>query len=457
MESVDLTCITGNLEKWHALRHHLRHYTSIGLTATYRLPPAEGRSLKDDIYRACEVVIQHHPSLSANVIFEEINKPYFVRLPEIDLDKCISFQRWQPESSESGDAELDELFQKYHNSFFDSGAPLWKLCVLENPSTPETFTATFVYNHGIGDGTSGKVFHATFAQALDQVLQAPPQSDANSILTPPTDPLPAMLEDELDLPLSAWFIVKELYRSKFPSRKDSVWTGAPVNKTQKAPVNRVKHVVVPEQTTTKLRKTCSANGTTITAFLQILVARLLFKLVDTKFTRIIFQGSISPRKWMNNPSSENLIGDWVLDYSEEYLRNALEGEAFPWHQTKAAKKSLSDKVAMKGKNKFVGLLRFVSNPEEEVWKPRLGKPRNDSFEISNLGAFKTNNSSAVSIERMIFSQSTCDDGTPVVLSTITGGDGCLTLTYSWQDSVVEASFVESLITRVEQEISRLSS
>ncbi|OKL61319.1 hypothetical protein UA08_03742 [Talaromyces atroroseus] len=449
----------GNLERYHATRHKLRLYTTIGLTATYRLPPANGRSLRHDIYRACEVVVQQHPSLSANVVFEDPNKPYFVRLPEIDLDKCVLFQCRQTALSESpGDLELDELLQKHHNTYFDSSAPLWKLCVLENPSSPETFTAVLIYHHAIGDGTSGKVFHATFAQALEQVLKAPPHSEVKTILTPSHDPLLPILEDELDLPLSTWFLVKELYKSKFSSHKHSLWAGAPVHGTL---ANRIKHLVVPEPTATKLRKTCSANDTTITTFLQILVARLLFKQVDPEFTQINFQGSMSARRWMSNPAIENLMGDWVLDYSEGYSRIALEGEAFPWHQAKAAKKSLIDSLASKGKNRGVGLLRLVSDLEKDVFRPQFDKPRRDSFEISNLGAFKTeksrDSSEVVSIERMVFSQSTCVDGAAIVLSTISGGDNCLILTFSWQDSVVEASFVESLMNGVEQEITRLSS
>lgn len=78
------------------------------VAATYTLPESFALPAKDYIYRACGSLISQHPSLSAIPVGEDTRNPFFVRLPQIDLDQAISFQeRSQPLQDEESDPELD--------------------------------------------------------------------------------------------------------------------------------------------------------------------------------------------------------------------------------------------------------------------------------------------------------------------------------------------------------------
>lgn len=59
------------------------------------------------------------------------------------------------------------------------------------------------------------------------------------------------------------------------------------------------------------------------------------------------------------------------------------------------------------------------------------------------------------IGRMVFSQSAGVIGCAVKVSVIMGGDGCLVLTFSWQEGVVEDGLVGEVMGMVEREVRRL--
>lgn len=441
-------------------RHHLQFYFNVAVTATYHLSEGSVPPIKDHIYRACEILITQHPSLAVNPVDEGSRNPYFARLPEIDLDKCVSFQQRSHTYVASGDleqtsrdVELDDLLQIQHNTPFSPGLPFWRLCILTDPTDDRNFTASFVFHHALGDGSSGKAFHNTFAQALREV-QSSPSAEAKNLIVPPTSPLLPNLEQLLPLPISIRYLAKEFLKSKIGRSNDPLlWTGSSI----KTPlVNRVRHLPLSKSTTTKLRKSCQMNGTTVTAALQTIIASVIFNQVPTTFKKLRCSGAISVRRWLPDIITEDSIGVWVQGYEEVYERENFKGREFPWDEAKRSRRTIERVLEQKGRNQSIGLLKYVSDYHRDLFLSKVGKPRHLSFELSNVGAYsaveKDNPPHTPQIGRMVFSQSANVTGSAVAISAITGGDGCLVLSFSWQENVVDAEFIDALTAELKQRL-----
>lgn len=102
---------------------------------------------------------------------------------------------------------------------------------------------------------------------------------------------------------------------------------------------------------------------------------------------------------------------------------------------------------LKGENAPPNLLRYVTDYKEELFLSKVGTLREKSFEVSNIGELGGwgGGSLGPRIERMVFSQSANVTGSAVEVSAVTGGDGCLVLSLTWQKDVVEEELVSGLI------------
>jgi len=79
------------------------------------------------VFAALRIVVTQHRILSAIPVNEHTNKPYFARLPHIDLRTYTQFIEWNKPFSltEAGevDSELEELLESQHDSI---GINVWK-------------------------------------------------------------------------------------------------------------------------------------------------------------------------------------------------------------------------------------------------------------------------------------------------------------------------------------------
>lgn len=448
------------MEKYYHVRHELNFYTGVALTATYRLPDGSSSRLKDHVHRACAILIKQHPVLSVNVRSEGSKEPYFVRLPEINLGKCVLFQQRSRENGSpdkgdfSRDVEVDELLQNQLNTPFVSGIPLWRLCILEDPADGRNFTAAFVYHHLIGDGGSAMAFHNTFAKALQESLSSA-SGDTQNIIIPSTSPLLPNMEQVMPLPLSLWYLVGRFWNFKFPRPDPAKWSGSHLLTPL---VNNMRHFALSSTSTAALREACKSNGSTITAMLQILIARTIFNNVDHKYRKLQLAGVMSVRRWLPEPITEDSMGAWVCEYAESYSRDSLQAESFPWDEARQAKASLDRHLERKGRDRAVGLLKYVSDYRKEIFLSQVGRAREASFEVSNLGVCKFRqeaSTQSVQVGRMIFSQSANIVGSALTVSVVTGGDGCLVLNFTWQEGVVDLDLVDSIMADVQKQIREL--
>ncbi|EXJ92615.1 hypothetical protein A1O3_01167 [Capronia epimyces CBS 606.96] len=503
----------GRLERYSTARHDLRFYLNAAVTASYTLPDrcSPPLPLKHYIYEACRTVVGLHPILSAIPVDEHTPHPQFVRLPEINLDRCVSFHERRPvvlEPDPSVDAtaastslgwdargdtgtgtgtdtdtdtDLDELLTTQHNMAFAPPHPFWRLCVLTDAARPHCFTAAFVFHHAIGDGTSGMAFHRAFHQALSQAVSVSPVSDqtgtgtgtgtgpatATAIIPSPSTALLPSVEALHAMPISIIHLVTILFKEKVWSRRDpGLWTGSKIS----VPLdNRVRHIAFAPSTTRGFIDACRTHGTTVTAALQTLVAGVLFShLPAHTFTALKCAGAISMRRWLPGIIDDNSMGVFVQDLSEDYSRADFQTGRLPWAEAKRSRDTITHVLSLEGRNAGPNLLRYVNDYQQELFLSKVGKERQSSFEVSNLGAFRRTTQSKtlessrsqsgsgsgtdVEIGRMVFTQSANVAGSAFEVSVVSGEDGCLALGFSWQKGVVEAGLMDEVINGVQEEV-----
>ncbi|KAF9884474.1 hypothetical protein FE257_001735 [Aspergillus nanangensis] len=444
----------GLIEKYSTARNHLGFYYNVVVAATYTLPATFTLPIQDYIYKGCEVLIGQHPALSALPLGEDTNEPYWVRLPEVDLSQAVHFQkRTQPIPETDKDTELEKLLQDQHNTPFMAPHPYWRLCVLTDEIQPQRFTAAFVYHHAVGDGTSGKAFHENLLPALRSAVSLAP-GEAKQIIPSPQSPLLPSLEEAHPLPISFLYLITALFKAKVWSPKNPrLWSGADMCQPL---TTQVRYTVLPANLATSFRKICRQNNTTITAALASLIARAIFQHTPKNFTQVQASIPIAMRRWLPDNITNKSIGVWVQDCSESYDRNVVvtKDSSFPWDEAKRSRQSLEKALKLQGTDADVGLLKYVDD-FFEFFKSKVGKPRESSFELSNVGPLVVEgagDSAIPQIGHVVFSQCGSVTGSALEVSAVLGGDGCLSLAFSWQEGVVEAELVTAVMETIRIDI-----
>ncbi|KAB8231937.1 uncharacterized protein BDW43DRAFT_281105 [Aspergillus alliaceus] len=446
----------GRLERCSTARHHLKFYHNVAVAATYTLPRTFTLPIKAYVFKACEILIGQHPILTAVPIGEETKEPYFVRLPNIDLSQSVSFQERKHgfPGADDQDEELDALLNIEHNIGFELPLPFWRLVVLTDDADDieSRLTVVFVFHHAISDGTSGKVFHKSFLQAL-QSLSSLTADDVKEVVPSPNSPLLPPGEAIHPQPVSISYLATQWFKAKvYDPRDPGLWTGSEI----KVPLEtKAKHFVLPQHISSTLRERSREHKSTITTALQVLIARALFTHLPETFTKVACTSAISTRRFLPPPITDDTMGVWVQEYIEGFARNDLSDTAsFPWSEAVRSRATLAKELGKEGRDASVNLLRYVDDYHKDLYLSKVGHHRGTTFEVSNIGAFPAGKAAEgmARIGRVVFSQSASVTGNAFEVSVASGGDGCLVLTFTWQVGVVEDLFILNVMESVRQEM-----
>lgn len=425
-------------------------------------------ALQKIIYPALSDVIRKHPILSAIVKDEDSPTPYFTRLPLIDLDKCVSFVSRKHNRAPDGarDLELDELLEEQHSTDFKEDyaqRPFWRLVILTETADLSRFVASFVFHHAIGDGQSGVAFHRSFFSALSKIpaVELSSMEDNTTLTTSvvsPHDPLIPSVEALHELPLSVIFILKALWYSWYPPSTTGLWTALPMTGDASNRRARYRSFAILPDTTRGLLHMSRAHSSTLTATIEVLLANVLFTHLPTEYSTLRCSGTISFRQFLPpDIVNEDSIGTWLSTYTQNHFRTEQSetSQSFPWKEASKVKATILAEIAKNGSNSAISLLRYAGDIRTYLLD-KIGKQRDTSFEISNLGAFKPPHCSPRwHIGRMVFSQSNNVAAVPLTACIITGGDECLTIGFSWLDGIIEEKLVEKVMLDVERVLKKL--
>jgi hypothetical protein len=195
----------------------------------------------------------------------------------------------------------------------------------------------------------------------------------------------------------------------------------------------------------KILERCRNNNTTFTGLLQHLIARALTApdggaLSTSTFLagvaidmRHLFPGTYSKASMMNCVTGHSeLIHSSHLHEPENWASNP----SSPFWQA-AQKTSKSLKVAASTlHNQPIGLLQYLK--AFRPWTAGLvGKERDMSFEISNLGAYRPKlQSNTLAMEKLVFSQPAKASGSLLDFNVASVAGGPLVVSVTWQKGVL---------------------
>jgi hypothetical protein len=113
-----------------------------------------------------------------------------------------------------------------------------------------------------------------------------------------------------------------------------------------------------------------------------------------------------------------------------------------WEMARAFSESMSAELSQLPKDNYIGLLPHATNLHQE-FKSCIGKPRHETFEVSNLGAFKDNGTEDATwrIENIIFSQTGHALGSAISFNVVSVSGGPLNICATWLEGAIEETLV----------------
>lgn len=427
-------------------RSQLGVYQKVAVTARYRISSnndTDITDLKSRLYAALAAVVSRHPILSATVV----NSESFARLPYIDLDQVVTFSQIKTLDDIDGKfTALDRFLENEHIRPWDLSAalPLWRIHVLQKHGDNSGFLLSYYFHHASGDTKSALVFHEGLEEALND---ARPEIESGSVSSKSVSKIPTPTDLSVLPPLddfpqhsaSAGTGHSGAQESKSPS---GVWTGG----VQSLPVQtRVRSLWLSAEQSARLARRCKKNGVSITAALQPMLAAALFTHIPEEYTTLKTSIPVSLRGWLPSPIAADSMGVFIDTFPETYHR-----QPFSWDEAKRTKRTIDKVVQNRRVGDLVEKLSHISDVKAEV-DEKLGRPRSDSMELSNVGKLAPLQSGKeYQIESLLFSQSAGALSPAIKISVVTGRDGRLTFGFSWQEGVVDDGLMEKVIEEFEE-------
>jgi hypothetical protein len=429
------------MEQFSSARHHLGFYNNVGLTAQYKISTASvALDVRNTVYRAVADVIQKHPILSTIPIDEDTPNPYFARLPVIDLSRTISFVTRSQEFLEGTDVELDALLQDQHNTNFkaDYGTlPFWRVIILQSLGVQTEFTACFIFHHSLGDGASGLVFHKFLSVALNNAETTSVSEELQSIVKSPETPLLPSLENLHTLPVP----VASNKSTTTPSLKG--WTGKAI---QLPCATRFRSLSLSAGRSRAFINECKKNSATVTSALPALITSILFQIVPPATEALSCVIPVSLRRWLPSEITNDAMGVWIDAFQVQFPRsNHDEASGIDWQQAYHCQTAI--KIYLSHNGTAINVARFKNIPNiSSIFTSKIGQARDSAFEVSNLGVFDAPIvDDGWEASRVVFSRSAFASGSAIAVSVVSGGDGAMSLGFTWQEGVVEEEVMEKVI------------
>ncbi|TVY75561.1 putative alcohol acetyltransferase FCK4 [Lachnellula suecica] len=453
----------GNIERFSTVRHNLGIYRCVANTARYTASHGP-ENLPSFIEAALAKVILEHPALCCGIVNEDKNDPAFVRLDTIDVSKRIEYRKLNVSTAEEHDRALAEILEQRHSELWPDTdtLPPWKMIIVESESSSSggtIFDAIFAFHHAIGDGLSGLVFHRSLLEALNG-----PGSDelTTKIKIPEAIDLPPAMEKSIDFKISWFFLLTQLWnelrpRWLFPDASPP-WTASPCSASNiQNYKSRVKVMAIPAELVPKVLAACREQKATITGLLHGIIVTSLASHVPEALC--FASGTPFSLRHLTGLSPTNAMGCQVSGHTSKYtpetisrIRSSTTPEQVTseiWSIARDFRTSMAAELAGLPNDNQIGLLPYVSSLHN-MFESKMGKPRGETYELSNVGSLQNENPEGRwKIERYFFSQSGMGTGAPVSFNVASVGGGPLGITVTWLEGDIEERLVDELARDVE--------
>ncbi|MCJ1430751.1 hypothetical protein MMC27_000101 [Xylographa pallens] len=453
----------GMFEKLYTARQVLGIYNSVIVTATYVLLSQleDAGSLYSIFCPAISGLLHQHPSLNCYFEGEDTFEPKFRRLNTIEVQDVL-----QVLDLENGESLAEKLQFLHDQRWSVDRKPLWKLVVMREPrvasdtSIGSTLHLAFVFHHVIGDGLSGVAFHTSLLRELENIEQSIQdlQESPKAIDTPLSISLVEPIEKLTLLPLSWPFLIRQVVKEYGPrwliGAPSPLWAGLPVQTLDKCPFrSRVRIVTIRADRVESLLKESRKHSVTL---ISLLTAALVSTLAVTLPEEPRFLGwtSYTLRRVTGTSLNDmvNQTSSFETSYPADFLDNIRKASNLAerveslWKSAGYFHTRMQDELARCPRDNLVGLLPYVSD-HVKYYQKKIGKAREATFELSNLGVFKKNQESLPGnwiLKNMTFTQGAQPVGPAFAVNCVSVQGGPLTIAITWQDSVVHEDIIEAL-------------
>lgn len=443
---------------------------------------------------ALRLCIKEHPILSTVIIGGDTESPELATPKTLDLNKHIELRNSSdlPEDKQIErhlEAVSDDQFSSLHTT------PPWKVVLAPlNPgenSAPTRLLVLFAYYHSHGDGKSGLAFHKSFLRGLSQqsAMYFDPSSSVSFICEPPANTLLPPIEEAGKLSLSWSYLLSPLIGAYLPTsiasllgiratwipQGGNVWRGRDLTFDPSNFVTGLVSLSIDPTTMRGALGCCKAQRATFTGVLTQLIVRVLSASKSEADAADIFtsQIAVNMRHLFNGAYSDDSMTNCVTGYSETiqcqpYHRStgwATHDSDF-WEAARSTSANLA-RAASTLHNQPIGLLQYLK--EFRPWTlGQIGKERESSFEISNLGVFSpdappSKEEQSIKMEKVVFSQPANASGALLNFNPVSVKGGPLVMTVTWQRGVLdlaegedEDTFVRKVCSVLEADIRELA-
>lgn len=392
---------------------------------------------------------------------EHLDTAYFVHLDSIDLSRLVTSKEVPFTTQQEHDAAVSRQHELCHDTKFKdlSTLPPWRVVIMR-PQGQEYIDVVLSYHHALMDGTAGRLFHErVLTQLINANANATSDGKFNTVLSfpqPPTMPVPQ--EECVPFSLAKMYMVKTLWNHFGPSflRKKSpeVWSSAPTDFSVPY-VTRIRAVDVDAETVKALLQACRAHSTTITGLIHGLVLAALAKRVESN--ALCGTTPITLRPYAQPPPeklSVFITGHNVL-FTEEMTAQMRQEptDAKIWAAAAHVRAKLGEKLAELPQNDVMGMMHHVKD-WKAFFRAKDGKPREHSWEVSNVGVLKAPENEKHAIIRIMFTNGVMITGACLAFNTASVAGGPLTIGMSWQDTVVDEDMAQGIAGDLEQWLDR---
>jgi hypothetical protein len=420
------------------------------------------------------------PSLTVGIVGQDTSSPQFVQCSSINLEHHLEYLEKKGGDPGTQDTTLLGILEDQHDRSWPEieQRPPWKLTVVTRDFAPEdglvVLDAIFAVHHAVADGRSTALFHTKLLSELNRSPVRPVQLVGHVLDVKGAGKLVQPQEELVKFSISWRFLVQTLWRELGPAwlqrQPPAVpWTGEAITR---APCRtRLRLVTVPATAVPGILAACRENQTTLTPLLHALALASLARQLPPE-DAVAF-GSSTPidlRPFIDSSSqpsgSRDTFGVLVTSQFHQFGASTIaQLRAGPsideiWRVAADLRGSMKQHLSNIPNDDVMGLLRWVSD-WKTFWLSKVGKPRQDTWEVSNIGSLPGGHGEAEGmtggwrIERSFMSQGATVAGAAIGISVAGVAGGEISMVLGWQEDVVKTEMVECLARDLEDWLGQL--
>lgn len=426
------------------------------------------------VEEALSCLILRLGGLRVGITKEDTNQASFVSVASMNMRDFIEWELVTALSQAQFDARVLGATKSRLEQLWPDVAirPPWKLLVVQNGASDAgevVLDMVFTTHHALADGKSTMVFHTGLLHELNSD-SGPPTELKNHILGFDRPPVLAPPQQELIQFRIGWvFFFKTLWKEFGPSWLKPTppvepWVGKVI--TLEPHRLNLRLISIEPQVVTSLVAACRAHGATLTAIIHVLVLASVARQVPAEVAPAFSSETpIGLIPWAKLPPGVDTNLTDVLSVLNTSSNKVWEAEAVAdlrrrlsevdkglekdliWPLAATWRAEMKTKLASLPNDDVCGLMDYVTDWQKR-WEGKIGKQRDATWEVSNIGLIKGNADRAQgawTIQRSFFTQPAFLAG-PAFAVNVTGVEGAeVTLTLNWQGGVIDDAIVEGVV------------